>query len=162
MPMFPYRAAAIRPLRRVRVLPAKLACLLSVRYKRGGGQTGCLPSVIGNSEIRRIESVLPLEVVHEGPVYDVNGVDDGLGDKHSLEEIVGSSHFRHELDEQLQTSIRQHAREQAINRSDEVRRGKSCEGHYRRIIAVRVWGDGCFIDRTCSCFSSLIQMDVPR
>lgn len=126
------------------MLPAELACLLGDGTDEGR-RTGRLPSVVGNPEIRRIESVLSLIVVHEGPVYDVNGVDDGLGEKHSFEEVVGSSHFRHELNEQLQTSPRQHPREQATYRSDEVRCGKSCEGDYRGI-AVGAWCDGRFVD----------------
>jgi hypothetical protein len=89
--------------------------------------------------------------VHERSVYDISDVDDGLGYEHSFEEVMRSSHFCHELDEQLNTGIGQNPGEQAIYGPDEVRCRKACIGNYRRIVAVGVSSDSRRVDRTWAC-----------
>lgn len=78
-----------------------------------------LPGVDRNALERRIDGILSLIAVEEASVKDIDDVDERLSADHSLPEITGTSHLRHELGEQHGSAISIHSLHQTVYGTDE-------------------------------------------
>ena len=82
---------------------------------QGNHVTRGLPAIDADALVARIEAVLTLEVIDVASINEVHAVDEELRSPHGFDKVTRPLHLSQELHKKLSASIRQHARQQAVD-----------------------------------------------